>query len=523
MVSNIAIVGAGSFGTALARVLSDRGHHIGLYVRETDIYQNIVADGFNANFLPNVKLDMNLVHATFTLAEAVRGRDFVFLTVPAPAVQQTISDFAQYMDRNAILVLTSKGLDKTGETMSQIAAKKLPHKLCGLYGITFAKAIPMAQRLASMCIASGDLETARLVAGLFAENHRQQRTNSPGSSGRFRIYLSTDLRGAELGGAMKNAYAIAMGIIDAYLESTAKAASHESPRPRSSRYSLMNLCMLELVNIGLSQGASLETLIGPSGIGDLVACVSTDPRGVESKNYKWGRWKALDQLEGGHKQSPDNYEGHETILGAVKILEKSKGLKLPVLTATYDILFNARQVVEVIPKLLQDLRGCVDYKLSKDKAVGPAAQAPSKGMVSPRKSHRVAFLSYRFALEEYLKVVESIAAFHNITVDTGVANGPTKGGSITKSVQDKIKRADFYIAVFPNDKSDSKWLTNELHCAIGAEKPLLIFLEEGASPRLLGEIGKGLQYHRFTRNTFASKVAEQLKAVDKRKNRRKKR
>jgi glycerol-3-phosphate dehydrogenase (NAD(P)+) len=365
MMSNIAIVGAGSYGTALARVLSDRGYSIGLYVRETDVHHAILDHGINAHFLPNVRLDTNLVRPTTELAEAVRGADFVFLAVPAPWVRSTLIGLEGLIEPNAVLVLTSKGLEKSGKTMAQLAAEILPSvTLCGLYGITFARAISVGQRLASMCVASHDLQVASAVADLFLHNRRKHRsaTKPPGE---FRIYLSTDHTGAELGGALKNAYSIAMGVIDQYLESTAKAAIQEPPRPRSSRYALMNLCMLELVSFGLEQGAQLDTLMGPSGIGDFAACVSTDPRAVQSRNYDYGRWKAKSELEKGYRTgAPESHEGHDTVLGAFRLLAASNKSRFPILIAVYDVLFEAKKVAEVMPRLLRELSGRAHYVVS---------------------------------------------------------------------------------------------------------------------------------------------------------------
>jgi glycerol-3-phosphate dehydrogenase (NAD(P)+) len=502
--SDIAIVSAGSYGTALARVLSDQGHQVRLHVRETDTYHVLTRSGVNATYLPGVPLNMQFVHASGELAECVRGAEFVFLTVPSQYARLVMRQLTSYLDARAIMVLTSKGLEDTGATMSDIALDVLPGiGRCGLYGITFAKAIAMNQRLASMCVASPNLQHAHMVAELFLR---------AGSKG-YRISLSRDLRGAELGGAMKNAYAISMGIFDAYLESTSKADPREEKRPRSSRYSLMSVCMLEFVQFGLRLGARLHTLLGPCGIGDLTACVS-----VLSRNYQYGRWMALTEVQTLAEPAPPLHEGYDTVKGAAVLLGKQKGLDMPILSATYDILFKSKKVNHLVPELLKQLSGCISSDVQEEfdssvlKALGQRVDPPP----APEKKCLTAFISYRFSpeAEKFMKLIRSICDLQGVKTTTGTAIGfQPADATVGEIVRNKIRAADLYIALFPNDDSESTWLIEERAVAISLQKPMLVLVEEGTPASHLGLLPGNHPYHSFTSDSFPTVVAEHLSSL----------
>lgn len=504
--SNVAVVSAGNYGTALAHVLSENDHLIRIHVRETDTYHVIRASHVNATYLPGIHLNENRIVATTELADAVRGMEFILLTVPSQYVRETIRALAQYLDPQAIIVLTSKGMlvekEGMGErlvTMSEIADQELPesNSVCGLYGITFAKFIALGKGLSSMCIASVDENAAKRVAGLFTKR----------TSKNFRIYVSSDLRGAEFGGAMKNVYAIAMGIFDEYLD--AKEDSEELG-VKPSRYPLLNLCMMEFVKFGLAHKVKIHTLLGPSGIGDIEACAPL------SRNYQYGRWLARVALREVAEKAPPLHEGYDTVAATMKLANEYQ-LDTPILRATYDILFNSKKIEEVIPPLLKNLAQVVsaDEEDKLNKVLGVAVRAPKEPrMISKRR--KTAFISYRFSPkgEKYMTVVKAICELQGFDVSTGFPKGPQppKRGPSDIIIK-KIKGADLYIAIFLNDRSDSTWLIEERAVAMDKNKPMLIFVEEGTPTRKRGKLYPHHPYHSFIEATFASVVIQQMQVL----------
>ena len=501
--SIIAIVSAGAFGTALAKVLAQNNHEIRLHVLKTEIdtYQLIKKTGVNATYLSGVSLDMNWIHPKIDLADAVRGAEFILLTIPAQYARQTIGTLKPYLEPTATVILTSKGLIEDGAQLSEIVAQELPNnRVCGIYGIMFAKLICLSNGFSSMCIASPDKDVSETVANLFISDN----------SNKFRIYLSDDLLGAEFGGAMKNVYAIAMGIFDGYFEVTKSTLSaDEMFWVKTSRHSLLNLCMMEFVEFGLCHGARIHTLLGPSGIGDIQAGADES-----SRNYKFGHWFAQLDIINKPEPPPKLHEGFDTVRAAMKLSEKYS-LDMPILKATYDILFNDKNITEVVPSLLSILG--VKVKATNENKFNTGIKA---SINMPRilkrvieKQRKTAFISYRFSeeAEKYMMVIKSICDLHNINVSTGTTDGPIPPKlTIPNIIQEKIKVANLYIAIFLNDKVDSTWLIEEMALAISANIPMLIFVEKGTPLKKMGKMSQSIPHHEFTIGTFTQIISKQL-------------
>jgi NAD-dependent glycerol-3-phosphate dehydrogenase C-terminus/Predicted nucleotide-binding protein containing TIR-like domain len=172
----------------------------------------------------------------------------------------------------------------------------------------------------------------------------------------FRIYISTDLIGAELGGAMKNVCAIAMGIFDGYFDAKHAQGVYlgDDQTRQSFRGPLLSLCNSEFVRFGLSQGAKMSTLLGPSGIGDLTS--SSHPA---SRNYRTGHALALLDMQRSLEKTADTTEGYETLEAAVR-LAASGGLDMPILRATYEILSSSGNLERIVNNLILSLSGAID-------------------------------------------------------------------------------------------------------------------------------------------------------------------
>lgn len=501
--SNIAIVSAGAFGTALSNVLAENNHEIRLHVLKTEIdtYQLIKKTGVNATYLSGVSLDMNRIHPKIDLADAVRGAEFILLTIPAQYAKQTIETLKPYLEPEAIVILTSKGLIEDGVQLSEIIAQELPNnRVCGIYGIMFAKLITLSNGFSSMCIASPHEGVSETVANLFSREN----------SNKFRIYLSDDLKGAEFGGAMKNVYAIAMGIFDGYFEVIQSTLSEDEKFwIKTSRHSLLNLCMMEFVKFGIYHGARIYTLLGPSGIGDIQAGADES-----SRNYKFGHWFTELDMINKPEPPPRLHEGFDTVRAAMKLSHKYP-INLPILKATYDILFDDKNIGEVVPLLLSILGVTVDVtKENKfNECIKKSFNIPRIVKTVPEKQRKTAFISYRFSeeAEKYMMVIKSICELRNINVSTGTVDGPQLSNrTLPNLIQEKIEAADFYIAIFLNDESDSTWLIEEMAFAISTKIPKLVFVEEGTPAKKTGEMSQAHPCHEFITENFTQIVSEQL-------------
>ena len=200
----IGVVGAGSWGTALANLLASKGYAIDWWVFEKEVKDQIQQTGENSIFLPDVKLSSNL-RPSNDLAEVVSAKDVVLIVVPSHVVRETTLNMADHLSKDTILVSASKGIEnKTHLTMTGVLQETLVNipsdHLTVLSGPSFAREV--ARNLPTVVtVASNDSAVAALVQQVMATPH-------------FRVYTSDDVIGVELGGSLKNVIAIAAGVID---------------------------------------------------------------------------------------------------------------------------------------------------------------------------------------------------------------------------------------------------------------------------------------------------------------------
>ncbi len=244
--TDIAILGAGSWGTALAVHLARIGHPVRLWSIEPDVVAAVRERRSNAVYLPDISLPLG-IDATLSLAEAVTGAGVVVAAVPSHALRAVLVDAKPLLDSGAVLVSVVKGLE-TGTLlrMSQVVEQELSaaHPVVVLSGPSFA--IEVARELpTAVSVASGDMR----AAGRVQEEFRGKF---------FRIYTTPDVPGVEIGGALKNVIAIAAGVVEGLgLGYNASAA-------------LMTRGLAEISRLAIAEGGRRETLSGLSGLGDLV-------------------------------------------------------------------------------------------------------------------------------------------------------------------------------------------------------------------------------------------------------------
>lgn len=318
----VAVVGAGAWGTALSIVAARAGARVTLWAREAEVVASVRAQRENALFLPGVALD-GAIAATSDIAEAARA-EAILLVVPAQHLGGVARALAPHLKSQTPLLLCAKGIEQQSlKFPDEIAAEAAPgHPLAVLSGPSFAgevaRGLPTAVTLATEDAALG----ARWQALIGLPS--------------FRPYLSQDVRGAEIGGAVKNVLAIACGI------SVGKGLGE------SARAALVTRGFAEMARLGLALGAKLETLAGLSGLGDLVLTCSSPQSRNMSLGIEIGKGRSAAEILAARRSVA---EGAATA-PALVALALRRGVEMPIAAAVDQILRGQTNVEEAIGALL---------------------------------------------------------------------------------------------------------------------------------------------------------------------------
>ena len=255
----IGVIGAGSFGTALAMVLAGKGHQVTVWARKAEQIEEMKKTGENSHYLPGVKLPPE-IEFTSDLKEACQNKDYILFAVPAQSFRGVLTDAAKYIDTAVPVVNVAKGIEKGSLLrLSQVAEEVIPGvRYVALSGPSHAEEVAR-QLPTTVAVASKNHDLAVEIQELFITE-------------RFRVYSNEDLAGVELGGALKNIIALGAGISDGLgFGDNAKAA-------------MMTRGITEMTRLGLTMGADMKTFSGLPGIGDLiVTCTS-----MHSRNRRCG-------------------------------------------------------------------------------------------------------------------------------------------------------------------------------------------------------------------------------------------
>lgn len=317
---NIAVLGAGAWGTALA-VQWAAHHHVTLWGRDAALMREIQARRENTAYLPGIALPAELI-LTDSLDAALDAADILILAVPTSALRETAATLTQ---TSCPLIWVSKGFE--------LGTRKLPHQIIAevlpqltqtgvLSGPSFAEEVAQGHPTA-LALASNDIAFAhRMAASL--------------SSSRLRIYVNHDLIGVEIGGAVKNVMAIAAGICDGLkLGHNARAA-------------LVTRGLAEMTRLGLRLGGHTETFMGLSGLGDLILTTTGDLSRNRQVGLRLSRGEALDSIlaELGHVA-----EGVTTTREVVR-LAAELDVDMPITRGISDILFDGVPAAQAVAALL---------------------------------------------------------------------------------------------------------------------------------------------------------------------------
>jgi glycerol-3-phosphate dehydrogenase (NAD(P)+) len=320
-----AVLGAGSWGTALAHLLSGKSIETRLWARSEDIAHRLRQDQENVRYLPGVPLQTIAISAN--LDEVVEGANWIIAAVPCAAVPELAGSLCDVLPPRAIVVSGTKGLHPaTGMRAAEMWAyhAALPaERFVALSGPNLAKEIVTGVPTSTV-VASQDVATASAAQALF-------------STPAFRVYTNTDLIGVELGGALKNVVAIAAGIGDGLgFGDNAKAA-------------LMTRAWHEMTRLATARGARASTLFGLSGIGDLIAtCVSQHSRN-RTLGYRLGRGESLGDAQ---HEIAQVAEGVHTTRAALRLAQET-GVELPVTEQIAAVLFEGRDPYRAVTELMQ--------------------------------------------------------------------------------------------------------------------------------------------------------------------------
>jgi glycerol-3-phosphate dehydrogenase (NAD(P)+) len=320
----ITVLGAGSWGTALAIQLTRAGHDVLLWGNEVEHVRLLNAQRCNQQYLPGIKFPDSL-QITDSLEQALASPAWVLIAIPSHAYRSFLRKNAHLFKAETGVAWASKGLEEgTGKLLHQVVAEELPqcHKTAVMSGPTFAGEV------------ARDLPTAITVAS--ASEAFSTQISDDLHSGRFRVYLSTDLIGVELGGAFKNVLAIAAGAADGLGFGS------------NTRAALITRGLAEMMRLGEAMGGQRETFMGLAGMGDLILTCTDD----QSRNRRTGlllaQGKTLEQV---HAEIGQAIEGIKTAKEAVN-LARRYGVEVPITEQVYRVLYENCPIEEAVHALL---------------------------------------------------------------------------------------------------------------------------------------------------------------------------
>ncbi|WP_457553428.1 NAD(P)H-dependent glycerol-3-phosphate dehydrogenase [Desulfobacula sp.] len=324
--TRIGVVGGGAWGTALAKLLADKGFVIDFWVFESEVRDQIETNRENKVFLPHIKLPENIIPSN-DLEIVVKEKDLVLVVVPSHCMRDVAGQMKNFISPESIVVTASKGIEnKTHMIMTQILAEKIDfipkENFAVLSGPSFAKEV--ANKVPTVVAAASiSRDVAAYVQKIF-------------SCPTFRVYINDDPIGTQIGGAMKNVVAIAAGICD---------GMEMGLNPRAA---LITRGLTEMNRLGTKLGADPLTLAGLAGVGDLLLTCTGDL----SRNYTVGKQigegKKLDEIISEMRMVAEGVKTTRSVYN----LSKKLGVDLPICNEVYSVLFEGLSVKETVERLM---------------------------------------------------------------------------------------------------------------------------------------------------------------------------
>jgi len=323
MNAKIAVVGAGSWGTALATVLERKGVSLNLWIREEDLLETIRNTRENELYLPGVKLGDN-INPTGDMEQCIHGCEAIVFSVPSHVVGSVVRTIAPFVKPEQRIINVAKGLDPgTLRRLSEVIKEALPqNRVAAMSGPSHAEEVGRGVPT-TVVAASPDREMAEYVQDLFM---------APA----FRVYTNPDIIGVEMGGALKNVVALGAGISDGRGDGD------------NTKAALMTRGIVEIARLGVKMGAKAATFAGLSGIGDLiVTCTSMHSRNRRA-GIQIGQGKTLDEVLAGTRMVVEGVKATQ----AAYELSMLHGVEMPITSEIYKVLFEGADVKKSVENLM---------------------------------------------------------------------------------------------------------------------------------------------------------------------------
>jgi glycerol-3-phosphate dehydrogenase (NAD(P)+) len=325
-ITKIAVIGAGSWGTTLANLLADKGCKVDLWVREEEVYHQIKEERVNRVFLPDMEL-VPQVNPVRSYEEALGEKELILLVVPSHVFREVLSHMKPHLRPGMALITGTKGIENdTLLTMSQVAESILPgeytENFACLAGPSFAKEVFLKHPTA-VTIACHDVGHAERLQRIFHTEF-------------FRVYVTQDLIGVQLSGAIKNVIAIAAGTADGL------NFGH------NARAALITRGLAEISRLGVAMGANPLTFAGLAGMGDLVLTCTGDLSRNRTVGLKIGKGMKLQGIMEGMNMVA---EGVKTSISAHQLAKKI-GVDMPIINEVYEILYQGKDPKDAVKALM---------------------------------------------------------------------------------------------------------------------------------------------------------------------------
>jgi glycerol-3-phosphate dehydrogenase (NAD(P)+) len=309
--SDIVVLGAGSWGTTIAKVIADGGHEVKLWARRPELAKEIIETGRNGEYLPGIDLPKNLI-ATHEIATALAGAKQVYFAIPSQSLRASLADWKPLIDEDATLISLMKGLEQgTGLRMSEVITEVLDcdaDRVAVISGPNLALEIAKQEPAAAVCAGLSSTRTTEVARVC--------------SSDYFTVFTNQDLIGTELGGVLKNLIAVAIGIVNGL------------GYGQNTKASIMTRGLSEITAFAIAHGARRRTMFGLAGLGDLIATSESSL----SRNFRAGEMlgKGYSKLEV-MRRMKQTAEGLSSVEPVLEIAERLD-IDMPIVSQVRDVL-----------------------------------------------------------------------------------------------------------------------------------------------------------------------------------------
>lgn len=328
----IAVIGAGSWGTALGIMAGRAGHEVRIWSRNAGVVEEINREHSNSAYLASHLIPEN-VRATGEMREALREAEMVLLASPSHATRELLLRMLPHAGPRMVFISATKGIEiETGKRISEVVREVLDEHFAArfvcLSGPSFAGEVVAGQPTAVVA-ASESVDDSRLVQTELSFRN-------------LRVYTNTDVVGTELGGSVKNVMAVAAGMVSGLGLGTNSVAA------------LITRGLAEIARLALAEGARRETLMGLAGLGDLVLTCTGSLSRNRYVGQELGRGRTLQEIVGGMREIA---EGIKTTL-AVKRLAERRGVEMPITNEVHAVLYEGKSAHDAADELMsRPLRG----------------------------------------------------------------------------------------------------------------------------------------------------------------------